>query len=183
MISVNAEANITIAPNSSVVILYGYYVDLEKQELTQTYRRLLNSLLPPLLADLHTVFGADVDYLYDGALTWQIAMQGLDKSDPASIRAVFKKRNYTHLIVANIPKLDSEGGLLALELATLSADGAPLARSPPTPGIPLSRSMSPTDLDIVRQTIMSYFTSAFQVENDTKRVYVERIYPRAESPS
>src|SRR6266567_2944344 len=174
---VSAEAKISIDQNSKIALLYGYSLDLAKQEPTPVHP-LLSSLLPPFQADLQSAFGAEVDYLYDGALTWQIEMEGLPKGDPVSIKAVFKRQNYTHLVVTNIIMIDSQRGLLSLQVASLSTNGAQLERSEPTPGVPMSISMSPPELDVVRQNILSLLASKLRGENETKRVHIDCIVPR-----
>jgi hypothetical protein len=171
-----ADADIQISSKSSVVILSGYSIDLEKkQELTTVG---VSELLAALQGDLCDLFNANVQYLSERDLARLLEMQGIAQGSPGAIQKLFKHQKYTHLVVADVK--GSESGIVDFQVANLVSDGS-VQEMRLVQTVKLSTTTTPRQLDVARDQVVRGFRGFAGVRDvDAPRtVLISCILPRS----
>src|SRR5438445_11170172 len=120
-----ANGTIYIDKQSKVIILSGYSLDLKKQEVPQILRPRLDSILQGLGGGLQDMFDVKAEFFSERGLNRRLDLQQIPKGNPEeAIRTLFKRENYTHLIVADIEMLDGNVGSAFVQVAKLAEDGS-----------------------------------------------------------
>jgi hypothetical protein len=169
----SANSAIYITKDSKVIILSGYSPDLMKQEVPQILRARLDPILQGLGRGLEDMFDAKAEFFSERNLNRRLDLQQISKGNPESIRTLFKREKYTHLVVADIEKLDENVGSVSVQLAKLSEDGSPTEwdMTPDT-------FLNPTQSDRELNTVLFNFRK-FRAPDAPKRVNVLCIRPRS----
>src|SRR5262245_61597092 len=117
-----ANGAIYINKQSKVIILSGYSLDLTRQEVPQPLRQRLDSILQRLKIGLKDMFEAEAEFFSERRLNsrldyvYQIPRGNVEEA----IRTLFKRENYTHLVVADV---DANVGSVSVQVAKLE-DGS-----------------------------------------------------------
>jgi hypothetical protein len=166
-----ANGAIYINKQSKVIILSGYSLDLTRQEVPQPLRQRLDSILQRLKIGLKDMFEAEAEFFSERRLNsrldyvYQIPRGNVEEA----IRTLFKRENYTHLVVADV---DANVGSVSVQVAKLE-DGSTTEWEETQ-----ERTLSPTHNDQDLHAILVDFLK-FRAADAPKRVNILCISPRS----
>jgi hypothetical protein len=170
--STAANGAIYITKQSKVIILSGYTLELTKQEVSQSLRSSLDSILQGLGRGLQDMFDARAEFFSERNLNRRLDLQQIPKGNSEeAIRTLFKRGGYTHLIVTDI---DENVGSASLQVAKLAENGSVSEWDPTPPNVNLDSAQIDREL---RSTLFDF--RKFRAPDAPKRVAILCILPRS----
>ena len=173
-----ASVDITIDRSAKVMVLYGYSMDLNRQQPTPIHP-LLNALLPPFVSILKGRLTPNIDYVSDSILDVRLASAGIEEGErPVAIAKLLEREHYTHLVVAAVTMINNSKGVVLMQVVRLNA-GKPQDVDVTGGTKLLESSQSNDSLDVIRNEMAAEFVRKFQREGTKgeRTIHINCIMP------
>jgi hypothetical protein len=175
--STPANAGISIDSSAKIMVLFGYSMDLNKQQLTPIHPS-LNSLLQTFVSTLKGQLNGSIEYFSDAILDPRLASAEPSNDDRSiKIAKFIVREHYTHLIVANVTTLDYDQqiGAVSLQISSLERYREMDAMRPTI----IEAAQSNESLDVVSNGLVTEFIRKFegQGQQPQRTVHIDCIMP------